>query len=183
LSDEPAREYGSRQDIYSESNPGIKTEASPSLRVLLTPQVITVLTVYMVQAVIDMSSQVLLPLMFSTSIPLGGLGFDAYHIGVVTSVFGIANAVVQLMFLGRVIRKFGPRTVHLFSYPAYFLNIALYPLLNYFARRAGKADTKAWIVIVLQLTCRLMNGMSYGMSFFSCGLVSADQIYIQERYK
>jgi len=116
----------------------------------------------MVQAVIDMSSQVLLPLMFSTSIELGGLGLDAYDIGIIMSGWGVINAIFMVMVLGRVIRKFGPRAVHIFCYATYFGNIALYPLLAHYVQRSGRVDAKAWAVIVVQLACRLANGMSYG---------------------
>ena len=119
----------------------------------------------MVQALVDMSSTVLLPLMYSTSIPWGGLGFDAYHIGIILSVWGVIFAVVMVMVLGRTIRKYGPRKVHIFCYATYFVNIALYPLLAHLVRRSGSVDAKVWAVIVIQLVCRLANGMSYGALF------------------
>ena len=114
----------------------------------------------MVQALVDMSSTILLPLMYSTSIPLGGLGFDAYHIGIIMSVWGVVYA--RVMVLGRAIRRFGPRTVHIFSYGTYFANFALYPLLAYLVRHSGSVDAKAWGAIVVRLACRLVNGKSYG---------------------
>ena len=119
----------------------------------------------MVQALVDMSSQVLLPLMYSTSIELGGLGLDAYQIGLILSGWGVMSAIVMITALGPAIRKFGPRAVHIFCYATYFVNLALYPLLAHFVQRSGRVDAKAWAVVVVQLACRLANGMSYGTSF------------------
>ena len=143
----------------------IVEETPATVRSLLIPQVILPLAVYMVHALVEMSSIVLLPLMYSTSIPLGGLGFDAYHIGVILSVWGVIYTVAMVMVLGRTIRKFGPRAVHIFCYATYFVNIALYPLLAHLVRRSGSVDAKAWAVIVVQLACRQANGMSYGTPF------------------
>jgi len=154
--------YGSRENAEGRD---IVEETPATFRSLLIHQVIFPLAVYMVQALVDMSSTVLLPLMYSTSIPLGGLGFDAYHIGVILSVWGVIYAVVMVLVLGRAIRKFGPRTVHIFCYATYFVNIALYPLLAHFVQGSRRVDAKIWAVIVVQLICRLANGMSYGTPF------------------
>ena len=159
-----AQVYDSRGDAERRDT-DIVEETPATFRSLLIPQVILPLAVYMVQALIDMSSTILIPLMYSTSIPLGGLGFDAYHIGVILSVWGVVYAVVMILVLGRAIRRFGPRAVHIFSYATYFVNFALYPLLAHLVRRAGRVDATAWAVIVVQLACRLVNGMSYGTLF------------------
>lgn len=129
---------------------------------LLVPQVLLPLVVYMVLAFIDMSSQVLLPLVYSTSIPIGGLGLDPYHIGIILSVFGFINAIIQLLVLGPLVRRFGPKNICLAAATSYLGNIGLYLPLSYFARKAGRVDGKVWAVIVVQLLTRLTNGMAYG---------------------
>ncbi|KAF5379659.1 hypothetical protein D9615_005771 [Tricholomella constricta] len=144
--------------------PSIKGDANapPPFRTLLVPQVMTPQMVYMVLAFVDMSSQILLPLVYSTSIPVGGLGLDPYHIGIILSVFGFVNAIVQLTMLGRLIRRFGPRNVYFVAQISYVVNIGLYPFLIHFARQAGRVDSKVWVVIVAQLVSRLTNGMAWG---------------------
>lgn len=109
-----------------------------------------------------MSCQVILPLMYSTSISLGGLEFDAYRIGMLLSISGVVNSVVMLFVLGRAVRVFGARAVHIFSYSTYLLHIVLYPIASSLAQRSGGVDGTVWAVIIVQLMCRLMNGMSYG---------------------
>jgi len=137
-------------------------DVPPPFSALLVPQVLLPQVVYMVLAFVDMSSQVLLPLVYSTSIPIGGLGLDPYQIGVILSVFGFFNAIVQLFFLGRLVRTFGPKSICLAALVSYLGNIGLYPLLIFFARQAGRVDGKVWAVIVAQLMFRLTNGMAYG---------------------
>ncbi|GLB44763.1 putative major facilitator superfamily protein [Lyophyllum shimeji] len=84
-------------------------DGPPPFSALLIPQVLLPLVVYMVLAFISTSSQMLLPLMYSTSIPIGGLGLDPYHIGIILSAFGFVNAIVQLLLLPPLVRRFGPK--------------------------------------------------------------------------
>ena len=167
LLDRAPQDYGSREDtergdIATETQ---VAESPATFKDLLIPQVLLPLAVYMVQALVDMASTVLLPLMYSTSIELGGLGLSAYDIGLILSGWGVISAIVMITVLGWAIRRFGPRAVHIFCYITYFVNLALYPLLAYLVQRSGRVDAKAWAVIVAQLACQLANGMSYGTFF------------------
>ena len=47
---------------------------------------------------LDMCHTVLLPLMYSTSIPLGGLGLDPFHIGAL-GIFGCVNSLIQMKYM------------------------------------------------------------------------------------
>ncbi|KAG5636708.1 hypothetical protein H0H81_007104 [Sphagnurus paluster] len=150
---------------YGSNDPPPKADdTSPApFSALLIPQVLIPILVYMMIAFVDMSSITLLPLVYSTSIPVGGLGLDAYHIGILLSIFGFVNALVQLFLLGKFIRRFGPRRICMAAQISYFLNAALYPVLIGFARRAGYVDLKTWMVVAAQLVLRLTNGMAWGV--------------------
>ncbi|KAG5644648.1 hypothetical protein DXG03_008030 [Asterophora parasitica] len=143
--------------------PEPNTEAPPPLRKLLVRPVLMTLLVHAFLAFTDMSVQVLQPLVYSTSISLGGLGFDPYHIGSIMGIWGVVNAVFQLTFLGRVIRRFGARNVQKFAMLSYAIVLTLYPFLSFFAQRAGKADGFVYAIIVVQLTCAMSNSAAYGM--------------------
>ncbi|RDB25878.1 Protein ZINC INDUCED FACILITATOR-LIKE 1 [Hypsizygus marmoreus] len=169
LEDHDSVDYGSsegsnvsRESRRRSSSTILDTEQPPPFKALLTPQVIITLSVYTFLAFVDMSSQILLPLVYSTSIPLGGLGFDAYQIGVILGVWGVINVIVQLSFLGNLIRRFGPTKVHIFSQCSYVWNIGLYPLLSFLVKRSGRVDAKVWTVMIVQLALRLTNNMAYG---------------------
>ncbi|KAG6853282.1 hypothetical protein C0991_005504 [Blastosporella zonata] len=142
-------------------------EAPVPFKGLLIPQVLTPLLVYTTLAFINISLHVLLPLMYSTSIAVGGLGFDAYRIGVIMGIFGCATACVQFFLLAKLVRRFGPRNVVALAQLSYVVNIAFYPALNFFARRAGKVDGTVWAIVVAQLVSRLPAGMGWGISISS----------------
>jgi hypothetical protein len=143
------------------------SEQPPPLSALLIPQVMIPIVTYMLLCFTDMSSQVLRPLVYSTSIANGGLGFDPYKIGSIMGTWGVINVCLQVFFLGRLIRRFGPRRMHILAQCSYVVIVGLYPLLSYFARRAGTVDGKVWAVMVVQLFFSMTNNMAYGMLCFS----------------
>jgi MFS family permease len=115
----------------------------------------------------DMCVQVLLPLVFSTSIPLGGLGFDHYRIGTIVGAWGFTNAFVQGFLLGPIVRRFGARKPFIASQMSYAVVIGLYPPLTYFSQRAGRADAKVLVVMVVQLILQMSGSLGYGASLRS----------------
>jgi hypothetical protein len=145
------------------SNSDARAEDAPStFRALLTPKIIKTMSVYAVLAFIEMGAQVLQPLVYSTSPKYGGLGFDPYMIGIIMGVWGVTNAVLQVAFLGSVIRKIGAKMLLLLSFVSYMTVFALYPLLRSLARAAEGSDTKVWAVLFLQLGLSMTNIAAYG---------------------
>ncbi|KAG6816274.1 hypothetical protein H0H87_007311 [Tephrocybe sp. NHM501043] len=142
-------------------NSDVEDLQPPSLPALLVPRVMLTLAVHACLAFSDMSTQVLLPLVYSTSISLGGLGFNPYRIGTIMGTWGIINAIFQLTCLGWVLRKFGARNVQIFAHFSYCVVLVLYPLLSCVAHRAGGADSLVWAIIVIQLTFALSNSAAY----------------------
>ncbi|GLB44887.1 putative transporter [Lyophyllum shimeji] len=140
---------------------GEAPEAPPPLRDLLVPRVMTTLLVYSFLAFVDMSCQVLQPLVYSTSTSLGGLGFDPYRIGSIMGTWGVINTIVQLTFLGRIIRKLGARNVQILAQLSYAISLSLYPLLSFLAKRAHGADGLVWTVLVTQLILAMSNNAAY----------------------
>ncbi|KIM39402.1 hypothetical protein M413DRAFT_29551 [Hebeloma cylindrosporum] len=131
-------------------------------RAILTRPLLMTLTNHMFLTFLDMCHAVLLPLMYSTSIPLGGLGLDPFHIGATLGAYGCINSFVQMNFLGRLIRKFGARRMYIFASPAIAGCFAMYPIMSFFARRAGGVDAIVIACIVVQLTCHMGIYMAYG---------------------
>ncbi|KAF5379817.1 hypothetical protein D9615_005697 [Tricholomella constricta] len=69
----------------------------PPFRALLTRELVIAIVCHGFISFLDQSHGVLLPLMLSTSIPLGGLGFDPYTIGMTMGTWGLLNAGFQLV--------------------------------------------------------------------------------------
>jgi len=165
LVDQYATNYGStnmdplcERDLTHSTVP----ERPPAFHTLLVPQVLIPMSSLAFLSFTEMSCHVLMPLVYSTSIPLGGLGLDPYHIGIIMGTVGILNAFVQIVFFGRIIRKFGPRTTFIVGQMSHVVILGLYPLLTFFARRAGRVDSKVWAVLIIQLVCNTSIVVAYG---------------------
>ncbi|KAF8640233.1 hypothetical protein AX16_010129 [Volvariella volvacea WC 439] len=133
----------------------------PPLRDLLTRPAIIALSNYGFLAFSEMSLQVLMPLVWSTSIPLGGLGFTPYQIGTTLGIWGIANAVFQMNFLGKLMRKYGPTKLYIISYAGMLIGLSSYSLENWLARRAGRVDGWVWGAIAVHLMASSLAYMAY----------------------
>jgi hypothetical protein len=151
-------------DHTSESPASTEHESSNSgYRAILTRPLLMTLANHVFLTFLDMCHFVLLPLMYSTSIPLGGLGLDPFRIGTTLGAFGCINSVIQMNFLGRFIRNFGARRVYIFASLAFGGCFAMYPIMSFFARRAGGVDAIVISCMVVQLTCQMSIYMAYGM--------------------
>jgi hypothetical protein len=123
----------------------------------------------------DMAYLVLTPLIYSTKIELGGLGLDAYHIGMITGTWGFVNAFVQIGLLGRLIRKYGSRRIYQTSYASFFVCVLTYPVSTYLARRSGGISVGVCISIFVQLLFQISTYMAYGTYLrFSASLISKE---------
>ncbi|KAK7059784.1 protein zinc induced facilitator-LIKE 1 [Favolaschia claudopus] len=166
LADEPVS-YGAipGTEVASDTNnvepEDYTDEEPPTVRELLVPRLVIPLVNYGFFCFLQTAYQVLFPLMYSTSIPNGGLGFDPFWIGVTRGVYGVANSITVIFLAWRLIRKFGARTVYIFSFAQLFICIAAYPILNFFARRAGRVDGVVWAIVVMQLTSNIALSIAY----------------------
>ncbi|KAF8629605.1 hypothetical protein AX15_003348 [Amanita polypyramis BW_CC] len=134
----------------------------PSFRKTMTPEVLIVLTNHGFLTFCDMCIQVLFPLMWSTPVEHGGLGFAPYTIGLTLGTFGVVNAFVQLFFFGKINSRFGSKTVFIVTFSTFLVSLACFPLEGYFARRTGEANWWVWTAIVVQLVVDCMNYGAYG---------------------
>lgn len=161
-----SRNYDSINNDSVEESPAGETTStdtnSPSIRSVLVPPIVISLTTHAFRAVTVESFRTLLPLMLSTSIPLGGLALSSARIGTIMAIWGFCNGGFQLVFSARVIRKFGPKKTFVMSYGSYAICFALYPAMSHFAQRANGVDTSVICVLVVQLSCSILAAMSYG---------------------
>ena len=133
----------------------------PSRTLLLMPRVLIAVINYGFFSFCDMKRRVLTPLMWSTSLEHGGLGFSPYTIGLAMGISAIVNLVIQAMFLGKAIRYFGARKVFIVSLVALFVALACFPLEKYIAQRTGGTDWQVWAVVTVQLVTYCMISPAY----------------------
>ena len=132
---------------------------------------------------LDMGYGALLPLFYSTSIPLGGVGLDPYRIGLTLGSFGCVNAIVQAKFLGLSIRKFGARKMYILSFPGLFVCASLYPIIRYFAQRFGRVNNVVIFCMIVQLSFQMLIFSSYGTYLYSRWFkVLGSNLYLKRFY-
>jgi MFS family permease len=140
---------------------------SPPLRtLLLMPRILITVINYGFLSFCEMSIGALTPLMWSTSLEHGGLGFTPYTIGLAISVYGILSTIFQATVVGKVIRCFGPRKVFIGGFVPMLISISCFPLEGYLARQTGHADWRVWTVIIVHLAMYCLGTASYSKWHF-----------------
>lgn len=138
------------------------SEEPVTIRTILVPRVLWTLLNYGFCALVDQCIQVLIPLMYSTSVPLGGLGFDSFTIGLVQGAAGFVGGVVQIFAFPWMHRKLGSKQLYRLSYSMFVVVFALFPLMSFVTKRAGKAGAGTWVLVVAQFTVYLFTYMTWG---------------------
>ncbi|KAL0563682.1 hypothetical protein V5O48_018382, partial [Marasmius crinis-equi] len=98
-----------------------------------------------------MSHRVVIPLVYSTSIPKGGLGLSPYQIGVILGVFGVCNAVLQILVWKPLLKQMGPKRMFTLSYTFHFVRIFMMMLARIVASNVGHVNWLVWALIFVQM--------------------------------
>ena len=170
----PLMDHGERLDYGTttvQSSPSEFTMTNPDNKPLLDRGLMMIYLNLVSLSFLDMSHFVLLPLFYSTSIPLGGLGLDPLRIGIVLGSFGFVNAFVQAKFLGPLIRKFGARKMYIMCFPGLLAGITLYPIMRHFAQLYGRVNYVVIICIIVQRSFQVFTFASYGTFLYSRPLI------------
>lgn len=119
---------------------------------------------YCAVAFLSMGLTVLMPLMWSTSILIGGLGMSPYQIGTILSVWGAINVVLQVLLLGPALRRFGERPVFIAAMLSAFCGTCVFAFESLVARLSGRVNGAVWILLCVQLSFSLMISPAFGRS-------------------
>ncbi|KAG1722566.1 MFS general substrate transporter [Suillus lakei] len=128
-------------------------------RSILIPRVIIPVLHYGFLSFIDQCMLVLMPLMYSTSRPLGGLGFSSNTIGLVMSAWSMSNGIIQVYAFPRLLRKFGPKRLYIASFAFFLVTFSTYPLMGYMAKRQMGAGM--WLILCTQLAAYIVAYSTY----------------------
>ncbi|OCH83866.1 MFS general substrate transporter [Obba rivulosa] len=135
------------------------------LRSILIPRVLLPVLNYGLLAFTDQAVNVLIPLMYSSSIDHGGLGFDPFVIGLVQGLAGLVMGFTQVLTFPRLLQKFGPKKLYIASYTSYLLVYCAFPVLSSVTKTAGGVTTWTWLIILLQLAAYSMTCLTWGCIF------------------
>jgi len=137
----------------------------PTLLSLLIRRVVVTIVNYAFLAFIDQCMVVLQPLMYSSSIPLGGLGFSSFTIGIILGVWGIINGIISIFAFPKVLHRFGVRMLYIVAFASYLVCLVAFPVMSVLAKRSGSVDAKVWTILILQLSFYVLAYMGYGCIF------------------
>ncbi|KAK4132349.1 tetracycline:hydrogen antiporter-like protein [Trichocladium antarcticum] len=152
-----------------ESGAAAAKPAPPSAWALLrSPGVPTVLYTYGHIMLLAYSYTAIIPVFWSTKVPLGGLGFTPLQISLMMGVMGLAQAVWILLVFPPLHRRAGTNAVLRRCAAAYPLLFVLCPALNLLLRRG--AHTTFW-ALAPPLLCL---GVGVSMSFTAIQLALND---------
>ena len=154
----------SQEDSTDTGDTPLKDVEKPlPLRSLLTRPVLITMANDATLSFLDMASEALIPLVWSTPVESGGLSFSPVSIGFWMSVYGGMSGVFQFAIFPRIVRHFGLRSVFVASIALCILIIAIFPLENLVLRHAiGGPNLTVWLLILLQLGSLGIHKMGFG---------------------
>jgi MFS family permease len=112
-------------------------------------------------AALHASHNCIQPLFLAMPINLGGLGLPPRQVGYILGTYGIMTSISQTFLLGRLVRKFGVKTVFVAAIAAFVPMFTVYPLMNTLVRGGGFSYF-LWTILGLQLSCSLVMELGYG---------------------
>jgi hypothetical protein len=144
---------------------------SVPLKSLLVPTVVIPIANYAMLAFLDISLRALFPLIFSTPIYLGGLGFAPVSIGSWLALFGIVDGVFQALFFAKMVDWLGPKRLFCVSVSCFAPVMAVFPIISWLASARGMVDHAITFTLLGQLVLIVLWDMSFGECFNKIGSV------------
>ena len=122
---------------------------------------------YAALALVDIGFSALIPLFYATPIEIGGLGLSPSIIGAYLAISGLLNGFFQILFVGKLINRFGEKKIFCTAVMAYFPLIAFFPIMSWVAQSQHKVCPMVWTLIILQRLFAIITNMAYCMSILS----------------
>ncbi|KAH9005430.1 MFS general substrate transporter [Lactarius hatsudake] len=142
------------------------TEKPVPLRALLTRPVVVTVANYCMIALLDMAAGALIPLVWSTSVELGGLSMSPASIGLWMAVYGSLNCVIQFVAFPPLVGRFGPQRVFIASIIFFFPVYIMLPFENLVLRHSsGGLNPATGLLITLQILAISFSDMGFSAIF------------------
>jgi hypothetical protein len=110
------------------------TVPPPPLSSLLTPRICITILNYALLSLLDISLVAVQPIVFATSIELGGLGMEPASIGLILALQGLITGAATALLVPRMQRRIGMRRMYRGGVWLYFVQIWLLPAMHYAVR-------------------------------------------------
>ncbi|KIK57652.1 hypothetical protein GYMLUDRAFT_45818 [Collybiopsis luxurians FD-317 M1] len=165
LDGEPRPSYGSPSPPNRENDHRV-----PSTREVLTADLQMLLLNQGFLSFTDMAYFVLIPLIYTSSISIGGLGLSPYQVGLILGINAFLNGFWNLFVLTRILKKIGPRKMYILSYGSFLVTFPLLWILRDVAHVMGRVNALIWILIICQL---------FSASFVAAAYNSTSLLFVQ----
>jgi hypothetical protein len=129
------------------------------LRALLTRPVVVSIANFGVIGLLDVIGGTLIPLVWSTSVDLGGLGMSPASIGLWIAAYGFVNGIFQFVAFPPTVGRFGLRRVFIASALCFVLVYIIFPFENLALRHSSRPT--AVLLIMLQLSAISFADMAF----------------------
>ncbi|KAG7090162.1 hypothetical protein E1B28_011770 [Marasmius oreades] len=160
----PNREPSEDDPLLADQNTsGQQKKAPPSLYTIVTsnPPLRRCLVSHAFHSFTNMSYNVLISLIYSTSISNGGFGLSPYQIGVILGTFGVSNGILQLLIWKPMLKRIGPKNMFILSYTFHIIRVFLMMLSRIAVARAGKVDWFVWALVGIQMAASTLAATAY----------------------
>ncbi|KAH8099993.1 MFS general substrate transporter [Cristinia sonorae] len=135
------------------------------LKEILSGKVIIAALNYASLSLTDIAVRSVQPVFYSTPIELGGLNLPPYKIGRILSIYGVMNGLIQIFVFAGVHNRYGTRRVYIWSIASALPVVAMYPVINLFAKTEGDHSIYLWIAVGIQLVLSILINFAYGCIF------------------
>ena len=143
------------------------TSPVPIRTLMKTYAVMLSLATYGTLALVDIGFFALVPLFYATPIEIGGLGLPPSVIGTCMAIWGLFDGLFQILFVSRLIDRFGEKKIFCIAVLGFFPLVALFPVMSLVVQSQQKVGPGIWPLLILQLFFVLIVDMAYGMSVSS----------------
>ena len=146
---------------FPNSLPGTQDQQKPPSSTLFTRPVVITVASYGTLSFLEMSNRILLPLVYTTSIRLGGLGLDPESMGVCMALWGIISGILLLTAFDPILKSLGLRRTFITLTSCLVPSFLLFPINGKHAQNTG-TDVALWVLVLIQLLSSTGVIMSYG---------------------
>ena len=138
------------------------TEKPVPLRALLTRPVVISVANYGMIGLLEISATALIPLVWSTSVELGGLSMSPASIGLWMAGYGFLNGIFQFVAFPSIVGRLGPRRVFIAGVLCFFPIYLMFPFENLALRNSGHGTSVVTgLLIILQLSAIAISDMGF----------------------
>ena len=136
-------------------------QQEPPARTLFTRPVLLTVANYGALAFLEICNWIFLPLVYTTPIRLGGVGFDPARMGICLGVWGLLRGLVQLTVFHRILNFLGLRSTFVTLISGLVPSNLLFAINGTYAQHGG-SELVLWVLVLVQMLCTIGVCMAYG---------------------